>query len=176
MDFRALFSISYSPPTYTSSLQLFSSSIQKSLKILIFTFSTDRDKFDAFAGDEVQSLVDIGDFVEPHLATVGLLQGFSGNDLQEEHKFEAIAEILFDVLDLSSGLAQMWVHPCCEGLKWCNNMWFSTLCLTTHYLLALCCCRFWHWLCRSLMRNIMNAWLIWQFFFASIESRLASWI
>ena len=31
---------------------------------------TDGHKFDAFAGDEVKSLVNVGDLVEPHLATV----------------------------------------------------------------------------------------------------------
>ena len=31
---------------------------------------TDGHKFDAFAGDEVKSLVHVGDLVEPHLATV----------------------------------------------------------------------------------------------------------
>ncbi len=34
-----------------------------------FTFSTDGHKLDSLAGDKVQSLVDVGDLVEPHLAS-----------------------------------------------------------------------------------------------------------
>ena len=81
------------------------------------TFSTDGDEFDTLAGNEVEGLVDIGDLVEPHFATVGLLEGLAGNNLQQEHELEAIAEVLLDVLDLRAGLAQMGVYPCREGLK-----------------------------------------------------------
>lgn len=81
------------------------------------TFGTDGDKLDTLAGDEVKSLVDVGDLVEPHLASVWLLQGFSRDDLEKQHELEAIAEVLLDVLDLRSGLPQMRIHPCREGLK-----------------------------------------------------------
>ena len=36
----------------------------------VLTFSTDGDELDALARDEVESFVDVGDLVEPHLATV----------------------------------------------------------------------------------------------------------
>ena len=45
------------------------------------TFSTDGDQFDSFASNEVKSLVDIGNFVKPHLASIRFLQGFTGNNL-----------------------------------------------------------------------------------------------
>ena len=69
------------------------------------TFSTDGNQFDSFAGNEVQSLVDIGDLVEPHLATIRLLECFSGNDLEQQHQFEAIAEVLFNVFNLRPSFA-----------------------------------------------------------------------
>jgi hypothetical protein len=37
----------------------------------------------------------------------GLLQGLAGDDLQQQHELEAIAEILLDVFDLGASLAQM---------------------------------------------------------------------
>ncbi len=44
-------------------------------------------------------------------------QCFAGDDLQQEHELQAIAEVLLDVLDLSSGLSEVRVHPGGERLK-----------------------------------------------------------
>ena len=38
-------------------------------------------------------------------------------DLQQQHEFEAISEILFNVLNLCPGLPQVGVTPSCEGLQ-----------------------------------------------------------
>lgn len=38
-------------------------------------------------------------------------------DLQQQHEFEAISEILFNVLNLCPGLPQVGVTPSCEGLR-----------------------------------------------------------
>ena len=77
------------------------------LNILFCTFCADGDKFDSLAGNEIKGLVDIGNFMKPHLAPVRLLQGLARNDLQQQHEFEAIAEIFLDILDLRTSLAQM---------------------------------------------------------------------
>lgn len=39
------------------------------------------------------------------------------NDLQQQHEFEAISEILLNVLDLCSSFPQVGVTPSCESLK-----------------------------------------------------------
>lgn len=70
-----------------------------------------------FRGNEVQGLVNVGDLVEPHLAAVGLGQGLSGDDLQEQHKLQAIAEVFVDVLDAGTGFPEVAVAPCRKGLK-----------------------------------------------------------
>jgi hypothetical protein len=57
------------------------------------TFCADGDQFDTFAGNEVQSLVDVGNLVEPHLASVGLLQSLAGDNLQQQHELEAWKKI-----------------------------------------------------------------------------------
>jgi len=46
-----------------------------------------------------------------------LWQCFAGDDLQQEHELQAIAEVLLDVLDLRSGLAEVRVNPGSEGLE-----------------------------------------------------------
>ena len=83
--------------------------IKESFKFIKFetflTLCSDGDQFYSFTGNEVQSLVDIGDLVEPHLATIRLLECFSGNDLEQQHQFEAIAEVLFNVFNLRSSFA-----------------------------------------------------------------------
>ena len=68
----------------------FQTSLDKSGKHFgnFLTFCADGDQFDSFAGNEVQSLVDVGNLVEPHLAPVGLLQGLAGDDLQQQHELE----------------------------------------------------------------------------------------
>lgn len=81
------------------------------------TFGTNRDELDSFAGDEVERFVDIGDLVEAHLASVGLGEGLAGDDLQQQHQLEAVAEVLLDVLDGGARLAQVRVAPCREGLR-----------------------------------------------------------
>ena len=83
----------------------------------MYTFSADGNEFDSFAGDEVEGFVDVGDFVEPHLASVWPGEGLAGNDLQQQHEFETIPEVLLDVLDLSAGFAQMRVYPSSESLE-----------------------------------------------------------
>lgn len=70
-----------------------------------------------FGSNEVQCLVDIGDLVEAHLATVRLGQGLPGDHLQQQHQFEAIAEVLLDVFDAGAGFPQVAVAPCRECLK-----------------------------------------------------------
>lgn len=70
-----------------------------------------------FRCDEVQSLVNVGDLVEPHLAAVGLGQRLPRDDFQQQHQLQAVAEVIFDVLYASAGLAEVAVAPCCERLK-----------------------------------------------------------
>lgn len=70
-----------------------------------------------FGGDEVQRFVDVSDLVEAHLAAVGLGQGLARDDFQQQHQLQAIAEVVFDVLDAGAGLPQVTVAPCCEGLQ-----------------------------------------------------------
>ena len=38
-------------------------------------------------------------------------------DLQQQHEFEAVSEVLLDAVYLRAGLAQVRVAPCGEGLK-----------------------------------------------------------
>ena len=54
--------------------------------------------------------------MEPHFAAVGFWKLFAGNDFEEKHEFQSIAEVLFDILDLSTGLTKMAVAPGREGL------------------------------------------------------------
>lgn len=82
--------------------------------------------FITFGGNEVQSLVDVSDFVKTHFAAVRLGQGLAWDDLKQQHKFQAIAEIFFDVFDASASLPQVAVAPCCEGLKWDSEKYFSS--------------------------------------------------
>lgn len=78
---------------------------------------TNGHQLDSLGGNEIQGLVDVGNLVKSHLATVRLLQGLAGNDLEQEHEFEAIAEVLFDILDLRACFSQVGIHPSREGLK-----------------------------------------------------------
>lgn len=50
----------------------------------LLTLSTNGDKLDTLAGDEVQGFVDIGDLVEPHLTAVRLGQCLARDDLCTE--------------------------------------------------------------------------------------------
>lgn len=57
----------------------------------LLTFSANGDKLDSLAGDEVESFVNVGNLVEPHLATVWLRESLAGDDLMgtrehEEHR------------------------------------------------------------------------------------------
>jgi UDP-glucose 4-epimerase len=83
------------------------------------TFSSDGDQFDAFAGDEIQRFVDIGDLVEAHFASVGFRQGFARNHLQQQHQLQAIAEVVLNVLNAGASFAQVRITPRREGLD--NN-------------------------------------------------------
>lgn len=47
---------------------------------------TQKKSLITFGSDEVQSLVDVGDLVEAHLAAVGLGQGLAGDHLQQQHE------------------------------------------------------------------------------------------
>lgn len=51
-------------------------------KKIFFTFCSDGDELDALAGDVVEGLVDVGDFVETHLSPVRLGEGLAGYDFQ----------------------------------------------------------------------------------------------
>lgn len=55
--------------------------------------------------------------METHLAAVGLGQGFAGDDFQQQHEFQAITEVLVDVLDAGAGFAEVAVAPCRKGLE-----------------------------------------------------------
>lgn len=56
-------------------------------------------------------------------------------DLQQQHEFEAISEILFNVLNLCPGLPQVGVTPSCEGLKERRDGGSQVIC-TTYYTFA----------------------------------------
>jgi len=83
----------------------------------LLTLSTDGHEFDSLAGDEVQRLVHVGNLVEPHFAAVGFRKGLSRDHLQEEHQFQPIPEVLFDVLDGGAGFAEVRVAPRGECLQ-----------------------------------------------------------
>ena len=80
------------------------------------TFSTDVDKSDAFALDEMQSLVDICDLVEPEFSTFRSFQLLSTDDLQEQHQLEAVSKVFGNVLDVGVDFPQMRIAPCRERL------------------------------------------------------------
>ena len=60
-------------------------------------FGADRDEFHALTRDEIEGFVHVGDLVEAHFSSVGLGQRFARDDLEKEHEFEAVSEVLFDV-------------------------------------------------------------------------------
>ena len=86
-------------------------------KVRAHTFGSDRDEPDSLALDELQRLVDVGQLVDSHLSSVGFRQLLAGDDLKQQHQFQAVSKVLLDVLDLSSCLAQVRVAPCCERLQ-----------------------------------------------------------
>lgn len=59
--------------------------------------------------------------METHLASVGFWKSLTGDDLEEKHQFESIAEIIIDILDCCSSFTQMAVAPGGEGLIWGNK-------------------------------------------------------
>ena len=67
--------------------------------------------------DKVKGLVDVGDLVEAHLATVGLGEALTGDNLQEEHKFETITEVDINGLDTGTSFAEVGVAPSGECLE-----------------------------------------------------------
>ena len=78
---------------------------------MLITFGSDGDELDAFAGNEIQGFVDIGDLVESHFTAVGLGQSLTRDDFEQQHELEPIAEVIFNVIDTGSGLAQVRVAP-----------------------------------------------------------------
>lgn len=72
---------------------------------------TDRDQMDTLRCNKIQRLVNIGNFVETHLAAIGLGQCLARDHLQQQHQLEAIAEVLLDVVDGGASFAQMTVAP-----------------------------------------------------------------
>lgn len=90
------------------------------------TFGTDGDKTNSFAFDELQRFVDVGEFVDAHLASVGLRQLLPRNDFEQKHQLQPIAKVFFYVLDLGSRLAKVRVAPGGEGLSEINNIQLTT--------------------------------------------------
>ena len=80
------------------------------------TFSSDGDELDSLGRDEVECFVDVGDLVETHLAAIWLRQLLARDHLQQQHQFEAVAEVMFDVLDLRPRFTKMTVAPGGESL------------------------------------------------------------
>lgn len=54
--------------------------------------------------------------METHFAAVRLGQCLAGNDFQQQHEFEAITEVIVNVVNGGASLAQMTVAPSCECL------------------------------------------------------------
>jgi len=75
------------------------------------TFGADGNQLYSFALDEIQSLGDVGDAVEPHLASVWLRQLLARDDLEQQHQFQAVAEVFLDHFDLRVHLAQVRIAP-----------------------------------------------------------------
>jgi len=80
-------------------------------------FCSNGDEFDSLGGDKVEGFVDVGDFVESHFAAVWLWELLAGNDFEQQHKFEPVAEVMLNVLDLGASFAEMTVAPSREGLS-----------------------------------------------------------
>lgn len=55
--------------------------------------------------------------MESHFAAVRLGQGLARDDLQQEHEFESVTKIIFNVLDGGAGFPQMAVAPGSERLQ-----------------------------------------------------------
>lgn len=77
-----------------------------------------------FWGNEVQSLVNVGDLVKTHFAAVRFGQCFAGDDLQQQHEFQAIAEVFVDVFNAGASFSQVTVAPGCESLEG-ENLWLK---------------------------------------------------
>lgn len=54
--------------------------------------------------------------VETHFTTVWLWKGLARNDLEQQHEFKTISEVIFNALNGSSCFTQMAVAPSSEGL------------------------------------------------------------
>ena len=80
-------------------------------------FGTNWNQSDALWLDKVKSLVNIGNFVESHLASVWFWETFTRDNFQKQHKFKTISEINIDGFDTSASFSQMRVTPGGEGLK-----------------------------------------------------------
>lgn len=55
--------------------------------------------------------------VEPHLPPVRLGECLAGDDLQQQHELEAVAEVLLNVLDLGASFTEVGIAPGGEGLE-----------------------------------------------------------
>jgi hypothetical protein len=55
--------------------------------------------------------------VESHFTAVGLWQCLAWDDFEQQHELESIAEVIFNVIDTGSGLAQVRVAPRRERLQ-----------------------------------------------------------
>lgn len=69
------------------------------------TFRANWNQLDALARDIIESLIHVGDFMEPHLASVGSRKGLSWDHLEQQHQFQPIPEIVFDRFDGSACFA-----------------------------------------------------------------------
>ena len=86
-------------------------------RVLGLTFGSNGNELDALARDEVQGLVDVGDFVESHLAPVWFGQGLPRDHLEQEHQLQAVTEVFLDIVDRCARLPQVRVTPSRECLK-----------------------------------------------------------
>ena len=77
----------------------------------------DGDETNALGLDEVERLVHVGDFVETHLSAVWPGEALSRDHLEQQHQFQAVAEVDVDRLNRSARLAQVRVAPGGERLN-----------------------------------------------------------
>lgn len=81
------------------------------------TFSSDPSQLDTFLPDEAQGLVDVVDFVHPHLPPLlGWRHLLARYNLQQAEECQAIPQVLIQLIDLDAHLAQMRVAPSGESL------------------------------------------------------------
>jgi len=71
--------------------------------------------------------------VESHPTPIWLGQRFTGNHLQEEHQFQSITEVLFNVLNLCTDLRQVRVAPGGKRLNNNTTEGFAVIQLNVYY-------------------------------------------